>query len=309
MLERLVSFDRKGTEGLRQIAFYGGSFTGLPLSTQEAYLRTARRFIEEGKVDSLRVSARPDELSQGSICFLYSHGVRTIEVGVQSLCDEVLEKARRGHSAADAVGALARVREAGIEVGAQLMVGLPGDTRDGALETARGIIQAKVDFVRLYPVLVMRGTDLEDLYAHGWYRPLEIDEAVDLCKELVVRFEEACIRVIRIGLHNERHLTDGGGLCRAGPFHPAFGDLVRSAIFFDKVAGLLASMPLPQKVVCLSVHPQDRPLLHGHKNENIVRLMRRFDLEGIRVLSDPCLPRGTVGYGEISLSTPEGPKA
>jgi histone acetyltransferase (RNA polymerase elongator complex component) len=302
MLEHLFAQGpRQGPSRLtRQIAFYGGSFTGLPVAVQEEYLGSARRFLEEGLVDSLRVSVRPDGLSRDQLSFLSSRGVRTVEVGIQSLCDEVLERARRGHSAQEAVEALARAKGAGMEVGAQLMVGLPGDTRERALETARRIVRTKVDFVRIYPVLVMKDTELEGMVAEGTYRPLEIGEAVRLCKELVSLYEEASIKVIRIGLHPDSHFRGPDPSWVAGPYHPAFGDLVRSAVFMDKVRGLLETTPLAGVVVSLRVHPGDRSMLQGHRKENIDTLIETFGLAGIRILEDPHLPRGTVAFAEAS---------
>lgn len=302
MLERLFTQGPRVEPGrcTRQIAFYGGSFTSLPVPVQEEYLGAAGRFLEEGLVDSLRVSVRPDALSYDQLSFLLSRGVRTIEVGVQSLCDEVLERARRGHSAAEAVEALVRAKSAGMEVGAQLMVGLPGDTRERAVETARRVVRTNVDFVRIYPVLVMKDTELEGMVARGTYRPLEIGEAVRLCKELVCLYEGSSIKVIRIGLHPDTHFRGADPSWVAGPYHPAFGDLVRSAVFMDKVLALLETTPLGGCVVSLRVHPADRSMLQGHRKENVDALVETFGLAGIRILEDPSLPRGAVAFAEAS---------
>ena len=263
---------------------------------QKDYLHVARRFIEEGNVDSIRVSARPDQLATESLCFLYDHGVRTVEIGVQSLSEEVLHTARRGHSASEALEALERAKRQGMEVGAQIMVGLPGDSMRRAKETIEKIIRTTTDFVRISPVLVVKDTELERMYREGVYQPLTIEDAVSICKDLVALLEEASIKVIRIGLHEYKGHNGQTPAWVAGPHHPSFGHLVRAAIFMDKAAAHLHTHGSMNATASFRIHPNDRSLFQGHRSENIAYLSGLFDVREVKILEDPTLPRGSVQY-------------
>jgi histone acetyltransferase (RNA polymerase elongator complex component) len=285
---------RKRPEGrTRQVAFFGGSFTGMELRRQREYLGVAREYLAQGRIDSIRVSARPDELGKEHLLFLREQGVATVEIGVQSLSDRVLEASRRGCSAAHAIEAIQTVRESGLEVGAQIMVGLPGDSGKECAETVETLSDLRPDFVRIYPLLVLRGTELARRYRQGLYRPLDLQEAVSSCARLLERFERASIPVIRIGLQNEETLEWEGGGVLAGPLHPAFGFLVRSFLYRQR---LLRCLPEERSSgsagICFRIHPKDRPLFSGHRRETIRVLRERAGTEEIAVEEDGRLPRG-----------------
>ncbi len=292
---RLDSFfrTRKNHSGKRcQIAFYGGSFTGMPRAVQGSYLDVARGYIDGDFIDSIRISTRPDELSDEQIRFVAARGVRTIEVGVQSLSDEVLGASGRGCTGRQAVDAILGVGRMGLEVGAQIMVGLPGDTGAQSLRTVERLCELRPDFVRIYPLLVLRGTELAERMNSGRYRPMELDEAVSLCSQMLEIFEHASIPVIRIGLQNEDWMEEAGGAVLAGPLHPAFGYLVRSALFFKRIMAALPQTSALVSEVCIRIHPDDRPLLSGYKGRNLKRFQQRLGEVKIRVEEDRELPRG-----------------
>jgi histone acetyltransferase (RNA polymerase elongator complex component) len=214
------------------IAFYGGTFTAIPLALQEKYLSVAQRFIAEKRASGIRLSTRPDGMSEGVALFLKERGVRTVELGVQSLDDTVLKKSGRGHTAADAALAARVVKEAGLELGIQLMAGLPGDSKEKFLHTVSETVKLAPHFVRIYPALVVEGSELADMWRSGEYSPLTLDEAVELCSEALEIFEAAGIKVIRLGLQPGEELEKS---LLAGPYHPSFGHLVKSRLALKKM--------------------------------------------------------------------------
>ncbi|MEE9615237.1 MAG: radical SAM protein [Thermodesulfobacteriota bacterium] len=224
MIEKYLSTWKGGRgNGSKEAAFYGGTFTGLSPELQREYLKTAYEFVLSGRLDALRVSTRPDYISPDTIKLLKEYRVETVEIGVQSMSDEVLKKSGRGHSAGDTVRAVGLLREAGLSVGLQLMPGLPGDTVDSIVDTARKAAALKPDFVRLYPALVMKDTPLYDIYKRGEYTPWPLDEMVGVLSEAMGVFERTGIKVIRVGLQPTEDLEKS---IVAGPYHPALRDLV-----------------------------------------------------------------------------------
>ncbi len=217
-------------EGRRELAFYGGTFTALPQSLQEDYLKCARRLVEKGLVDSVRISTRPDCVDSFTAEFLSAMGVETVELGVQSMVDEVLRLSERGHTRADTVNAVRVLRAHNITVGVQIMPGLPGDTVETILETARRVTALKPSMARIYPTLVIKDTPLERLFREGRYTPWPLERMVEVCATIYRLFTEKGIRVIRMGLQPTGELVRA---IVAGPFHPAFGELVK------KEAGLI----------------------------------------------------------------------
>jgi len=165
----------------KQIAFYGGSFTAIRQEDQIRYLEAARPFLASGLIDSIRVSTRPDALDEEVLTLLKEYGVKTVEIGAQSMIDGILFHSQRGHSVADILSATSRLKQWGFEVGLQLMIGLPGDTYELFLETINRVINLKPDFLRIHPTLVLRGAPLETLWESGRYLPLSLEEDIFLC--------------------------------------------------------------------------------------------------------------------------------
>lgn len=220
-------------KGKTQIAFFGGSFTAIDRQLMTDYLSVAYDFIKDGTFDSIRISTRPDCIDNEVLAILKEYGVKTIELGVQSLCDDVLTASKRGHSAKQSLDAARLIMQNGFELGMQMMCGLPNDTSERDIETAQKIIDIGCKQVRIYPVVVIEGTHLAKMYKEGLYSPLSTDAAVDICAKLYAMFKEAGVTILKMGLH-----TDSGSI--AGPFHPSFGELVRSQVFYNEITAKIA---------------------------------------------------------------------
>ena len=271
-----------------QVAFYGGSFTGIPRQLQESYLGAVAPFLKSGQVQSIRLSTRPDYIEVGTGPFLWDHGVRNVELGVQSLDQKVLLASNRGHSVLDVERAFSFLRQVPLMIGGQLMVGLPGDSTNASLKSAQHLATLAPDFVRIYPTLVLRGSGLAHLYHQGRYHPLSLSKAVALTAKLAEIFAQHHIGVIRMGLQPSADL-DANLL--DGPHHPAFGELVRSRLFFKKVRKLLSAI-VEERKCCLILSPYDRSLFQGQKNYYLNRLRRVSLLEGVEVIFNDQQPRG-----------------
>lgn len=276
-----------------QVAFYGGSFTALGIDMQKSYLEAVRPFILSGQIKSIRLSTRPDNINREILALLKGYQVQTIELGVQSMDDRVLALSGRGHSAADTENAVKLLREDDFIVGLQLMPGLPGDSAEKFIDTIGKTIALKPDFVRMYPLLVLKDTPLEELYKTGQYTPLSLDEAVSLCREALIKFEQADIEVIRIGLQPTEELGKPGTIL-AGPYHPAFRQLVESSILLDRMKVLLANRKPSCLEVTFLVNPGDISAAVGQKRSNTECLKKQFALKMIHVRPDQSVPRRTV---------------
>lgn len=208
-----------------EVAFYGGSFTAIHKDLQHQLLAPASEMLKGGIIDGIRCSTRPDAVGDEAITLLQSYGVKTVELGVQSMNDSILVDAKRGHTVQDVVEAVARLKRHGMTVGVQLLPGLKGETWDSILETAIAVLKLKPDFVRIYPVLVIENTELADQYRAGEYEPLSTEQAITYCAFLKAWFEGHNIEVIRTGLQSTEELDSGNSLV-AGPYEPAMGELV-----------------------------------------------------------------------------------
>ncbi|HOK42720.1 MAG TPA: radical SAM protein [Thermoclostridium caenicola] len=265
----------------REIAFFGGSFTGIPRSRMIAYLSVAKAYLDRGDVDSIRLSTRPDYIDRDVLDILKAYGVGVIELGVQSMDDEVLERSRRGHTAEDVEKAVGMIRDYGFAYGIQIMPGLPGDTLEKSLETARKVIELAPGQVRIYPAIVLKGTEMEEMYWKGFYTPLTLEEAVAWCAQMVPMFREAGIRILRLGLHYSELLEDA---VVAGPFHPAFGEMVEARIILNQLADIIERNGLAG---CegIEIHTWKGALskTRGHKKANIQSLKDKYGYREIRV--------------------------
>lgn len=265
-----------------QLAFYGGNFTGLSLREQRELLCMAAPYIHAGQIGSIRISTRPDAIDEETIRVLKENHVKTVEIGAQSLVDDVLIASQRGHSADDTVRAVKLLHAAGLEVGLHLMVGLPGDSREAFAQSVDIAVSLLPDMVRLHPTLVFRDTPLADAYSRGNYAPLSMDEALASCKYAVKSFTEAGISVIRLGLQTTREMEQPGAVV-AGPYHPAFGALVASSLYLDQASALLKTQNVKRKLATFYVPPRSESAFRGQRNENLRLLIERFDLAGIQV--------------------------
>ena len=285
---------RGNNRGHAQIAFYGGNFLGLERETLVQLLQAASTFVDQGLIQGLRFSTRPDTITEETLDLLKGYPVTTVEVGVQSMDDRVLENARRGHTAEQSASALLLLKKAGYETGAQLMTGLPGDDGRASIETAKKVAALQPDFARIYPVLVIAGSPLARHYRQGAYVPQSLDAAVTLAKSMCLTLESRGVTVIRMGLQPSDELADDA-IMLAGPYHPAFGHLVRSEIIFDRVSALIADRHIsPGADLTLAVHPSQTSTLRGQKSTNLNRLKQAFGLQSIQIVEDPTLAKDQI---------------
>lgn len=298
-IEEYISSFPKGNKYV-EIGFFGGNFTGIPLEDQEKYLQVAQPYLESGIVQGLRLSTRPDYIdSQGlhpsqpglhpygeGLHLLKKYGVTTIELGAQSMDNDVLQQSARGHTAEDVENASRMILAAGFRLGLQMMVGLPGDTLEKAVFTAKKIIELGACETRIYPVLVIKGTKMAEWYEQGIYKPLSMDEAVLRVKTILPLFEEAGVEVTRVGLHSSAGLLSGTDLI-AGPFHTSFRELAMTEVWWDRL-NYLVNEKLKDKL-SISVHPSQYNFAIGYYGKNRKRLLRHF--REVTFSKDPLLGR------------------
>jgi len=271
-----------------QISFYGGNFLGLKIDEMTRLLDLATEFIGQGQVNSIRFSTRPDTITPERLNIISEYPVETVELGVQSMDDHVLALAERGHNAADTVHAVEQLKELQLDIGLQLMVGLPGDNEALSLITAEKTAALGPDFVRIYPVLVVKNSRLAKWYQKGTYAPLSLAAAVTQVKKLYLLFKKANIRVVRMGLQASEDLADEATVL-AGPYHPAFGHLVYSEVFLDAAHQALDSIETLSDSITISVNPRSISKMRGLNNLNIEKLRENFHLKTVKVLPDACL--------------------
>lgn len=251
-----------------EAAFYGGSFTGLPLVLQRELLQLTDALLAEGFVGSVRLSTRPDYIDAERLRLLREHYVELVELGVQSLDDVVLQAAERGHTAAAVTQAMKLLKAFGFKTGLQLMVGMPQQSFASVQETARQAIALQPDIARIYPLLVIKDTPLAQSYAAGEFMPLTLEEAVEQAAWLYDELTKAGIKVIRIGLQADEELCAPGNII-AGPFHPAMGELVKSRALRNTLTPKLVAKAKSTRQLTLHCPPQLESKLRGQKNCNL----------------------------------------
>lgn len=278
--------------GKRQLAFYGGSFTAIPVSNQEALLTVAKSYLDGGVIHSIRLSTRPDAIDDEVLDRLLRYGVETIELGAQSLDDEVLILSGRGHTAQDVENASRLIKSRGFKLILQMMTGLPGDSLEKDIATAKKIIALKPDGVRVYPTVIVRDTALYDMWQAGTYPEHSVEDAVQVCAELLPLFEAAEIPVIRLGLNPTDDLS--GGDAAGGAYHPALGEMVKSRIMLREAEKLMAGTE-PGAGYVIEVPRGKTSQMTGQKRGNVIRLMDEFALKELKIRENPEL------NGEIRL--------
>ncbi|MBR3133070.1 MAG: radical SAM protein [Clostridia bacterium] len=272
-----------------EVAFFGGSFTGIPKEKQEELLKAANKYIKDKKVKSIRVSTRPDYIDREKLKLLKKYKVKTIELGVQSANDYILNRCKRGHTFKDVKKASRLIRWKGFTLGHQMMVGLPESTKLDELNTAKDLAKLKPKIMRIYPVLVIKNTELEKEYNEGIYEPLSVQQAVERCKELCYFFEKKRIRVIRVGLQNTDTISDPNKNLSsevvAGPYHETFRQLVESAMFYDMIVNKIKTYDVKVKEVEIRTNPQNVNNVVGYKRENIEKLKEFYNVD-VKVKQD-----------------------
>ena len=258
------------------IAFFGGSFTGIEEPEMCRYLSAAARAREKyKKITGIRLSTRPDYISEHILDVLEEYRVTTVELGVQSMNDAVLAASRRGHTARDTEKAVELIKKRAFSLVLQFMPGMPKDTDETIFATAEKIIAMKPDGVRIYPCVVIKDTELEDLYLRGEFEPLSVEKAADICAVLIPRFEKEGIKVIRTGLHGSDLVKTQSVV--AGPFHPAFGEIVYSKIYLAAALSLLEKA-LPKSDTVLYVTTGKTSQMTGQKRVNLEILNKKYGI-------------------------------
>jgi len=268
----------------KEIAFFGGSFTGIDIETQKEYLEIANQYIRDKKIKGIRISTRPDYINKETLRMLKKYGVKTIELGVQSTNDYILKRCNRGHNFTDVKNASKLIKRYRFNLGHQMMVGLPESTKLDEIRAAKDLIKLKPKMVRIYPVLVIKGTKLEQELENEEYKPLTVMQAVERCKELLYLFNKKKIQVIRVGLQNTDEITDPNtkeSEVVAGPYHPAFGQLVEDSIWYDNIVEKIKKINDKVKEVKLKVNFKDMNNAIGHKKENIKKIKEIYDVDVI----------------------------
>ncbi len=277
-----------------QVAFYGGSFTCLPEERQHAFLTAVQPFIQSGEVASIRLSTRPDCIDEKICDFLKEYGVKTVELGVQSLDDQVLQAALRGHSREDSIRSAGVLKENGLRLGIQLMPGLPQENSRSWSETVAQVVKLKPDCIRLYPTLVIAGSGLADLHRNGEFLPMSMNRAIAYCCKAKEIFDEAGIRTIRMGLQASVSLEKE---LLAGPYHPSFGEFVVARQWFRRARRLLALCPAGATIT-LRIADRDISAFVGPKRINMKRFheLEKRESKMLKFETDTTLSRGTLTY-------------
>ncbi len=263
----LCSFKEKNR--FVNIAFFGGSFTGIPKEEQEYYLSLAQPYIESGEVNGIQISTRPDYIDTDILNILKKYHVNTIELGAQSLDDEVLQKTFRGHTADQVINSSKLIKSMGFKLGLQMMIGLPGDTLEKAIATAKQIVKLQADNTRIYPALVIKDTAMHNWYKKGKYKPLSLEDAVVQTKAILTIFMNANIKVLRIGLHPSEGLVNGNELVD-GPFHINFKEMVLTEIWADKFNDYLKSNSKNSIEISVPKHEINYAIGYKAKNKKLL---------------------------------------
>ncbi len=267
-----------------ELAFFGGSFTGIDEKDMLTYLQIVQPYIEQGEIKSIRISTRPDYINEKILDILQQYNVKDIELGAQSLNEEVLAFAKRGHTVRDVENASQLIKSYGFSLGLQMMIGLPLDSVEKSKETAKKILKLGAESTRIYPTLVINNTDLADLYRQNKYKALSLEEAVDWTAEIYKIFSQSSIKILRVGLHPSEALINGTELL-AGPFHVSFKELVLTKLWQEK----LEKLPINTKTIL--VNPKEINYAIGYNSKNKQLLQKKFPY--LKFISDSNVELGT----------------
>ena len=302
--ERLVQDNSYAAQTV-EAAFYGGSFTGLDIDEQSAFLEVAHGYKQKGLIDKIHLSTRPDYIDRRILDNLRRFSVDTIELGVQSFDDDVLRRSNRGHTSDDVYRAVSLIREYGFEYGIQLMIGLPGDSPETCIMSARKTAELSPSLARLYPTIVLDDTELCEMYRRGEYEPLTREEAVERTKEMYKILDDAGVTIMRVGLKSSEIIGEGGAI-NGGTYHPAFRQLVEGEIAKERIEPLLTEInnryerSNSNARIRVTVSSNDLWFsdMTGHKACNRKYFAEKFPALDIRYTSDNSLPDGKFSVTE-----------
>lgn len=276
-----------------EVSFFGGTFTAINMNKQKELLDVAKSYKDKGLIDLIRLSTRPDYIDDYILSNLKSFAVDIIELGVQSLDEEVLNKSARGHTEEDVVKASKLIKDYGFILGHQIMLGLPGDNFNKDILTTKKLIRLEPDICRIYPSLVIKDTPMETMYNRGTYKPYTLEEAIDISKVIYGMLTSHNINVIRIGLQPTEEINTGKDIVD-GPFHPSFRELVEGSIFNDIVRDTLKD--ISSETIEISVNSKDISKLFCDKKRFFNDTIRRFETISIRVTQSDIINKGEITF-------------
>lgn len=274
--------DALSTAGDREseIAFFGGSFTGIDRTLMVSLLEIAEKYVRAGKVGSIRLSTRPDYINEEILDILGKYSVKTIELGIQSASDKVLKASKRGHTLTDTVNACKLIRDRGFNLVGQMMIGLPSSDGESEIETAKLICEMGAVESRIYPIVILKNTHLVTMIENGEYKPLSENELVERAASVLEVFKNNGVKVLRIGLHSGTELNSGDEIA-CGYYHPAMGELVEGELYYRELERGIAKLDLPKKVT-VTVPQGELSKAIGQKGRNRSRLTEKFGLSVLK---------------------------
>ncbi|WP_291632332.1 radical SAM protein [Clostridium sp.] len=285
-----------GEDAIIEISFFGGTFTAIKIEKQIELLTVAKKFKDNNKIKFIRLSTRPDYIDDNILCNLKKYSVDIIELGVQSMDEEVLLKSGRGHTANDVEIASKLIKQYGFILGHQVMIGLPGDNIRKDIETAKRVITLKPDICRIYPALVIKDTPMERMYMNQTFKPYSLAEAVNISKIIYIMMVASGINVIRIGLQPTEEISEGNDLV-AGPFHPAFRELVEGGIYNDLLYTVIMKNLKSDTInkVLVKINPKDISKLYANGKSFFKDIKKQISTISIDVSQDITIERGSIG--------------
>lgn len=274
-----------------EVSFFGGTFTAIDINRQRELLEVAMKYKDNKQIDYIRLSTRPDNINTEILDHLKSYKVDVIELGVQSLDNEVLRLSGRGHTANDVYEASKLIKEYGFTLGHQIMIGLPGDTLEKDIETTKKVIEMKPDLCRIYPALIIKDTPMEIMFKQNKYIPYSLDKAIEVCKIIYSMLINSKINVIRVGLQATEEISEGKDII-AGPFHPAFrelveGSIINSVLFYNIDNNFTGE-------VNIKINPKDISKLFAYKKKFFNELIIKLSTKKLKIIQENNVPRGEV---------------
>ncbi len=292
-INRFLAYNRR-QRAFTEVSFFGGNFLGLRTQEILNLLNKVIPFIHSGAVDGIRFSTRPDTITLDRLKLIAPFPISTVEIGVQSMNDQILRRIRRGHTATDTRRAMSLLHQSTrYNIGLQMMLGLPGDSFDDLINSAKQMAALHPDFIRIYPLLVLKGSPLADWYLSGKYTPISLNQAIEQTKHLYRLFHQQNIAVIRMGLQASVELKQDDTVL-AGPYHPAFGHLVWSSIYLDGLRRLISRSQQKERSIKIYANPKDISRVQGMNKSNFDQIGNEFDLSTISIIPDPSLPIATL---------------
>jgi histone acetyltransferase (RNA polymerase elongator complex component) len=281
----------KRENSIIEISFFGGTFTAIDIEEQKMFLALAKEYKDNGLVDFIHMSTRPDYINEAILTNLKNYSADIIELGIQSMDDEVLFKSGRGHNSYDVYKASKLIKEYGFTLGHQMMLGLPSDTFKKDFETAEKIIEMKPDIARIYPALVIKDTPMEQLFLNGKYKPYTLKESIEISKYLYSMLSINGINVIRMGLQPTEEINVGKDII-SGPFHPAFKELVEGSLLNDMLFEFIKGKEF--SFINIQVNEKDISKLYSNKKEFFIDMKNKIKSSNIKVSQCNYVEKGTI---------------